>query len=91
MATIVEIRQKLFQGGMTLESAAQAARILADMPAFTAPSGGVFDTLTGKGYTLMSRPVNTLFRLFTNEKKTVLVMTKDGLNSVFTEVPIETL
>jgi len=91
MATITEIRQKLFQGGMDLIDADKAARILADMPAFTAPSGGVFDTLTGKGYTLMSRPVNTLFRLFTNEKKTILIMTKDGLNSVFAETPIDTL
>lgn len=91
MATATEIRQKLFQAGIGLDVADQVARILADMPAFTAPAGGIWDTLNAKNFTITSRPTNTVFRVLSNGKKTVLVMTKDGLNSLFAETSIDTL
>lgn len=91
MATTTEIRQKLIQGGMSVEEASNAAKILSDMPPLTAPAGGIWDTLTAKGFRIVSRPINTQFRILSNEKKSIIVMTKDGMNSLFCEMAIESL
>lgn len=91
MATIVEIRQKLVQGGMQVADAQQAARILADMPAFTEPTGNLWDTIRAKGYRMTARPTGTIFRLITNDKLNGIVMLKDGLSTIFIETTVDKL
>lgn len=83
MATITEVRQKLVQGGMNPTEAQKAAQILADMPAFTAPAGGMWDTLSAKGFQPMSRPLNSQVRFLSNPKDMIIVLTVDGLNTLF--------
>jgi hypothetical protein len=91
MATVTEIRQQLVQGGMTPEDAQKAAGILADMPAFTSPAGAIWDTLRAKNFEMIARPINTTFRFLTDHKKNIIVVTKDGMNTVFVETAIESL
>lgn len=91
MATTTELRQRLIQGGMSPESAQQAAALLSDMPAFTSPAGALWDTLRAKNFEMMARPINTTFRFLTDHKRNIIVVTKDGINTVFCEMAIESL
>lgn len=91
MATVTEIRQKLIQGGMVPQEAQKAAVILADLPAFTQPSGQLWDTLTAKNFRIISRTVGTVFRILTNDKDNIIVMTKDAVSTIFKETPVASL
>lgn len=91
MATITEIRQALVQGGLIPAQAQLAARILADTPPVNPPTGGIWDTLKARGYNVSQRYVGGVFRIVTDGTNSLVVISKNGIDTIYKEVAVESL